>query len=370
MKKYGFWLVLLVCLLWQSLTWAAPALPTEDLQHGVVRQAVDLQPTGENNKLVLKKGQMVQVEITTGPESGKTVEVYNAFSGQTQFDIPVHTGDKVLLSVEEFQGKRSYHISDYDRSLFQYVLLGLFVLSLVLLAGWVGVKSLGVIGITLYLLWAWLVPNLLLPGVNIYLLVIGFCIAAGAITLLFVSGWNLKSLAAFFGTLGGVLVAALLSWGAIDWLYLTGMETEEAVALKLHFAKQIDIHGILFAGMIIGALGAVIDVAVSVASAQWEMDKACPELSWQELFKSGMNVGKDIMGAMSNTLILAYLGTGLPLLLVVAAQPKLLVEKVINFNGVVTEFARAMTGSVGLIWAIPLTALASALLLRWRHRGD
>ena len=100
------------------------------------------------------------------------------------------------------------------------------------------------------------------------------------------------------------------------------------------------------------------------------MDKACPELSWQELFKSGMNVGKDIMGAMSNTLILAYLGTGLPLLLVVAAQPKLLVEKVINFNGVVTEFARAMTGSVGLIWAIPLTALASALLLRWRHRGD
>jgi uncharacterized membrane protein len=119
--------------------------------------------------------------------------------------------------------------------------------------------------------------------------------------------------------------------------------------------------GLLAAGMLIGALGVIMDVAVSIASAAWEVAETDKTLSRSELYRRGMNVGRDIMGTMTNTLILAYAGSALPLLLLMAQVPSV---KLINLDLVATEIASALTGSLGLVCTIPLTAFASAYLMR------
>jgi uncharacterized membrane protein len=115
--------------------------------------------------------------------------------------------------------------------------------------------------------------------------------------------------------------------------------------------------------MVFGALGAVMDVTISIASAVYEIKCVQPAIHFKDLVRAGMNVGRDIMGTMSNTLILAYAGSSLPLMLLIASQKNASMVKILNLNMIVTEIARALTGSIGLICAIPLTAIITAMLL-------
>ena len=128
---------------------------------------------------------------------------------------------------------------------------------------------------------------------------------------------------------------------------------------------NIDFQGLLFSGILIGALGAVMDVGMSIASAIDEVRKVHPEANFGNLFKAGMNVGRDIMGTMSNTLILAYTGSALPLLLLFMAG-SIPLAKAINMELVAEEIARALAGSIGLVLCIPVTALVSAAMFT-RH---
>lgn len=143
---------------------------------------------------------------------------------------------------------------------------------------------------------------------------------------------------------------------------LTGFSDEEMQAL-LFIPQQIsyDYRGILFSGMIIGALGAVMDVGMSIASAIEEIKLANPGLGTLALIRAGMNVGRDIMGTMANTLILAYTGGAIPLMLVFMAYQTPLI-RIINLDLIATEVVRALTGSIGLIVAVPITSLAAGIL--------
>ena len=133
--------------------------------------------------------------------------------------------------------------------------------------------------------------------------------------------------------------------------------------LKATVLKHVDFQGILFAGVILGALGAVMDVAISIAAAQQEVARNCLSLTRRELFDSGMTVGRDVMATDANTLILAYAGSSLPLVLLIASQPDLSMLRIFNLDLLATEFVRALVGSVGLVLSIPLTAAAGAFLL-------
>jgi uncharacterized membrane protein len=186
---------------------------------------------------------------------------------------------------------------------------------------------------------------------------------SAAVTLVLVGGVGAKTLAAIIGTSGGVVAAGLLALLFGPAANLTGFASEEMhMLLYIPQNTDFDIRGILFAGMIIGALGAVMDVGMSVASAIQEIKNANPRMGTAALMRSGMNVGRDIMGTMSNTLILAYTGSAVPLLLLFMAYetPYL---KIINLDLIATEVVRALTGSIGLILAIPITSFAAALLL-------
>jgi len=132
---------------------------------------------------------------------------------------------------------------------------------------------------------------------------------------------------------------------------------------------HLDVQGLLFAGIIIGALGAVMDVSMSVSSAVEEVKKANPTLDAADLFRSGLNVGRDVMGTMSNTLILAYTGSSVPLLLIFMAYQESLL-KMINLDMIASEIVRALSGSLGMVMVAPLTAFIAGLLFERSRKPE
>jgi uncharacterized membrane protein len=183
------------------------------------------------------------------------------------------------------------------------------------------------------------------------------------VSVLLISGFNRKSAAAILGTIGGVILAGLLATIMTRLTRLTGFSGEEAQMLMYVPNANFDFQGLLLAGMIIGAIGAVLDVGVSIASAVDELKRSNPAMTARQLIKSGMNLGRDIMGTMANTLILAYTGASMSLLLVLNAH-NVSFNRVINMEAMATELIRIMAGSIGLIYAIPLTAVIAGLLYK------
>ena len=157
------------------------------------------------------------------------------------------------------------------------------------------------------------------------------------------------------GTIGGVIIAGLFAYSAGKILMLTGLGNEDAQLLAfIPQHRKIDYQGLLFAGIVIGALGAVMDVAMSISSAMWEIISVSPGISKKQLIQSGMNIGRDIIGSMSNTLILAYVSTSIPVLLLFILFSNGFTE-IINLELLASEVLRAVAGSIGLICTIPIT---------------
>ncbi|HAG07081.1 MAG TPA: YibE/F family protein [Peptococcaceae bacterium] len=312
---------------------------------------------------LVKTSQLITVEILTGPLKGKKIEVPNATTGNPAYDLHFQPGDQVILWAEMENGRlRDVFISDYARDRYTRYLAIAFILCLFVIGGRKGIKAVVTLGIT-GLAIAFVLLPLLLKGYNPIGVTVLVCAAVSALTFAVVGGINNKSIAAIIGTTGGVLVAGLLAFAAGTAARLTGFAEEEA-AMLLYIPQEtfFDFRGLLFAGIIIGALGAVMDVAMSIASAIEEVKKANPSAGRLTLVRAGMNVGKDVMGTMSNTLILAYTGSAIPMLLLfMAYQTPLL--KVINLDLVATEIVRALAGSIGLIIAIPITALTAGFLI-------
>jgi uncharacterized membrane protein len=316
----------------------------------------------------LHRGQNLKLRLTSGPDSGAVVESYHPLASKPQdYDVLLSPGDRVIVWADNNDGIKTYHFSDFDRMPYFYVLAAIFALSLIYFGRVIGLKSLVGIAISLVLLWHWFFAYTLRPEFNVYVLAVGFCAVISFFALLVVGGFSVKTEAAILGTWGGLAVASLMSYLSIFFMHLTGLDTEEAFMLKASIAPFLDFRGVLFSSMIIGSLGAIIDVTISIASSQYEIHHLSPDISWKELYARGMNVGKDIMGAMSMTLILAYVGGSLPLLLVIAVDRQIQLERVLNMPFVITELVRALVGSVGLIYAIPLTALITATLLCHRR---
>ncbi len=310
------------------------------------------------------QGDLVTIKLTSGPEKDKVVESFNYTTGKSPFEIKVNPGDRIIVAVSNDLGKTTYHVSDFDRFDYVYILLGIFVVCLVVFGKMVGVKSVAVIALSTLIIFKFFIGQVLEAKIDLTILTLLVSAVIAALTQITISGWNRKSFAAIIGTVGGVAVAGFLSIVAIKWMHLTGLDSEEAMLLKASLLSSIDFQGVLFAGMVLGALGAVMDVTISIASAIYEVKAIRPASTIKELFIIGMNVGRDIMGTMSNTLILAYTGSSLPLMLLIVSQPQVSMVKILNLNLIVTEIARALTGSIGLICAIPLTAFITALLLK------
>jgi uncharacterized membrane protein len=306
--------------------------------------------------------QRLKVRITSGPYQGKEVIIVHDETDNPVFNIKVGYGDSVTLALTVDQGRLAdVYITDLLRQNYLY-LLGVIFVILLLAVGWQkGAKALCSLILTLILIWGVLLPGIL-KGYSPVLLTILITFVCATLTLLVVGGWTLKSLAAILGTLSGVVIAGTAAILFGKAAHLTGFGSEEAgMLLYLPQSLTLDVQGLLFAGIIIGALGASMDVSISIASAVEEIKRTDPSLAAARLFRSGMNVGRDIMGTMSNTLILAYTGSSIQLILIFMAFGESY-QKIINLDMVASEVVRAFAGSIGLIAVIPLTAVIAAMM--------
>lgn len=337
-----------------------PAVEAID-ERAVVREA-EMNPARDEEFGMGSSIQEVTLEVTSGEFEGEVFEVDNILMGNPVFDIVVEEGDRVLIGIEETEGSiEEIYIKEYVRDTYLYLIIGLFLVLLVVIGRLKGLKSVLTIGLTLILVLKGLIPGIL-QGYSPILLAVLISIVVTLATIFIISGINIKSISAVIGILGGVLIAGILTLWIGSSAHLTGFSSEEATML-LYIPQNVDfnVRGLLFAGIIIGSLGAVMDVGMSIASALQEVKNANPEIATKDLMRAGFNVGRDIMGTMSNTLILAYTGSAIPLLILFTAYEPSLVD-VINLDIIATEVVRAMAGSIGLIMTIPITVFTGTFL--------
>ncbi|RYD06678.1 hypothetical protein N752_03115 [Desulforamulus aquiferis] len=240
---------------------------------------------------------------------------------------------------------------------------------MIVIGGIKGLKSVISLGVTGAGIFYILLP-MLFKGYDPILSTVFVAAVLTSFTMILVHGFNIKTFSGIIGTTSGVVVAGVLAMLVGKAARLTGFSSEE-MQMLLYIPQQVDFNfqGLLFAGMIIGALGAVMDVGISVASAIEEVKRVNPLLKKKELVQAGMNVGRDIMGTMANTLILAYTGGAIPLILIFMAY-EMPFLKIINLDLIATEIVRALTGSIGLILAIPITAVVAGMLFTRFEKKD
>ena len=312
--------------------------------------------------------QVARVEITGGPYQGEVVTVDNYYDERNaRLNIKLEEGQRVILVAFFHEDEVNFYLQDLARDRSLIFLLVIFIALLLIIGARQGLKTILTLGLTGLLVIKVMFPLLLagyspVPVAALISVVIIFTI------LLIIGGFNRKSLAAIVGTSAGVLVAGVLALYAGNAAHLTGFIGEEAQMLLLGDA-DFDIQGLLFAGIIIGSLGAVTDVGMSIASAAEQIKAANPQISFSELTWAALNVGRDIMGTMANTLILAYAGGAIHLLLLLMRFENSWL-KIINLDFMATEVVRGLAGSIGLLVSIPVTAFIAGILFINRGTED
>lgn len=328
-------------------------LPSET---GIVEsvQYVDL-----NDNNVSQTKQTIKVKLLSGEFKGETVELDNMLTGNPYYDIKLKKNTRVILHAEDNGEGVEFSIEDIKRSGNLGWLSLLFCGLLIYVGRKKGFYSLVSIGLTVLLIAHALSP-LILIGINPVLATILICVASTAATMYLVGGFNAKSTSAIIGAMLSLLFAGFLSYITMFTAHLTGFTGENSMFLYTAH-PELDFVGITISTMILATLGAVMDVAMSIASTINEIYITDNTKTVKNLFTSGMNVGRDIIGTMANTLILVYLGGSLPLLLLAG---NIDLQKFINLNQVVTETASALIGSIAIVICVPFTAVAASQMIK------
>ena len=277
----------------------------------------------------------------------------------------VQAGDKVMLAYSPTDdGAADYYLTDFSRTGPLIALCAVFFVLLLIFGRKKGLDTIISLAFTCLAVFVTLIPAIL-DGKNVYFWSIITCVFITVMTLLIVNGANVKSLAAGVGCVGGVLASGLIVLIVRGSIKLTGMLDEEWVYLSTIKPNQtIDLKGIIFGMIIVGAVGAVMDVAMSIASSLQEIHEKTPTLPARELLKSGLTIGRDIMGTMANTLVLAYIGSSLASVLLLVTYSAN-VTQILNRELIAVEILQALAGSLGILFALPLTAVSVFLLKRF-----
>lgn len=316
-------------------------------------QSIEYVDIDENH--IAQTKQNVQIKL----KDGSNIFVENYLTGNPHYDIKLKKGTKVILHRETDNENIFYSIENIKRSNSLIYLSLLFCGLLVYVGRKKGLLSLVSILLTGILI-VYLLSPLILIGINPILATVLICLLSTAITMYLVGGLNRKSSSATIGCILSIIVAGILSFLTVKVAHLTGYNDENSLFLYTAH-PQLDFIGITISTMLLATLGAVMDVAMSIASTINEIYTIDNKKTVKELFISGMNVGRDIIGTMANTLILVYLGTSLPLLLLAS---NIDFQKFINLNQVVTEISSALIGSCAIVICVPITAIIASQLIK------
>ena len=305
--------------------------------------------------------QKLRVKILEGKYKDTEFEVYNRLSSlHSNF---AYKGLKAVFTLRESGGKTAVWLYNLKRDSHVFALLGLFFAALILLGRGQGLKSALGLVFTCVLIVTVLIPALFagFPPVPVS---IGLVSIMTIVSFILISGFTRKTYTAIAGTVSGITIAGIISAIVSYSAQLSGVNMEGGEQL-LNLAPDynLKLDGLLFTSILIASLGAVMDVSMSIASSMQEMLAVNPRLSKKELFRSGLTVGKDITGTMSNTLILAFAGSSLPLVMMIWGY-SMSFTQFINIPRIVIEVMHGISGSIGIIAAVPCTALAALFVLR------
>jgi len=297
--------------------------------------------------------QTATVKLQNGPEEGRELELDFQMAEGTVGRAKLDDGDRVIVGKAVFPDDTVYYISDVYRLHGLWILGGLFLLLVLLLARWAGIRSLIGLLVSFAVIIYYIVPRII-EGQNA--LMVGFVgtLVIATVSIFVAHGFRSRTTIAFVSTLITVMAALGIAVFFTDMMHLFGLGSEEAFLLQTSPEKIFNLRGILLAGIIIGTLGVLDDITTAQAAVVEELHLANESLSRHELYKRGSSVGREHIISLVNTLVLAYTGAALPLLLLfdLYDQPTWLV---LNSEIIIEEVVRMLVGSIALILAVPLT---------------
>lgn len=316
--------------------------------------------------LVRSGEQRCTLEVLDGIFKGRTVEGVNMLNGSLEQDKLFVPGDKALVVIS-YDGDEvlSVTMTDHDRSTGELLLAALFILLLVAFAGRTGLRAVLSFVVTVLCLWKILVP-LYLKGYNPIWVGLLVTLLLTVLIIALVYGFDRRCLAAVSGSFLGVLVTCVLGLVFTDLFKIHGAVMAYSESLLYSGYQDLSLTQIFMAAIFIGASGAIMDLSVDITSAVYEVVEKRPDLSWREAARSGMNVGRSAMGTMTTTLLFAYSGGYIALLMVFMAQGTP-VEHILNYKYVASELIHTVVGSIGLVTVAPFTAFCAGFLLTRAH---
>ena len=312
--------------------------------------------------LIQSGEQYCEVELLEGKFKGDETRAVNMLSGSLESDKIFEEGDvaHVVVSYND-DGITSVTMNDHYRIDKELILAGIFILFLILFAGGTGLRAVCSFAITILTIWKILVPAYL-GGANPIWCGILITAFLTLLIIFFVYGFDMKTLAACGGAFLGVLVTCILGCIFTDAFKIHGAVMSYSESLLYAGYQDLSLTRIFMSAIFIGASGAMIDLSVDITSAVNEVVHKKPDIGWKEAMLSGMNVGRAAMGTMTTTLLLAYSGGYIALLMTFMAQGTP-IENILNYKYVSAEILQTIVGSLGLVTVAPLTALTSGILL-------
>lgn len=311
--------------------------------------------------------QELEVTILTGKHKGVVLEAVNYINAY--YNVDAKLGTRVILRLDYDDAGDLYVVSipNYDRSRILIIALLIFAILMILVGGRQGARALFGLLFTLLNLWYILIP-LVLRGVSpiiATILITGFT-SAGA--LLMLSGYTKKTFCALLGCVGGVIAAGIFAQIITILTPINGFNMSEAEELVIRASDSpLRISGLLISGILLSAIGALMDTSMSIVSALHEVYEQNPSISKKQIFRSGMNIGRDAMGTMANTLILAFVGSAFNLLILFQVYEYPMIQ-IFNSDMIVIDVLQGIAGSVGIIATTPLVAVMCAVVFQRKSK--
>lgn len=300
--------------------------------------------------------QQIKAEIIEGPQKGATISIENDY-------LELKKGNKFYFNhLKDISGRENYIVTNIDRRDSLIWLVIIFVFTIILFGGWQGLRSLVALVGSFFAIFYILIPGLLNGWSP---LVASFFVASGIlfVAIFFTHGFNRESLIAYAGTMLAVLITSIFAIFVVKSAGLTGFASDESTYLNIGTKGSLDFTGLLLGAIIIGFLGVLDDIAVTQAAVVSELYDSNQNISKKEVYKRAMRVGREHVGALVNTLILAYTGASLPILLYFKMS-EMDFATIVNLESFSTEIVRAVVGSVGLILTVPIVTILSVIYLR------
>ncbi|MBQ6993637.1 MAG: YibE/F family protein [Lachnospiraceae bacterium] len=307
---------------------------------------------------ILRGNMKMQVELLTGRYKGDVVKTINYFGAVNNVNVGV--GDTVSVRIDTI-GKGNYEVNiyNYDRTWIIIGIVAVFFFTLILIGGIRGFKAVAGLMFTVLCIVFILVP-LCLKGFSPVPVTCFIILITNIVCYVLIGGIQTKTVTACIGSVSGVLVAAILAYIAEKLTGITTFQMDEAEALMLiKSTNPLKMRGLFISGILIASMGAVMDISMSIASALDEIHKHNPSLKTKKLFLSGMNIGRDAMGTMANTLVLAFAGNSLNMMIMIYSYGVSFTQ-LINTDFVSIEVIRAVAGSMGIVLTVPIIAAICA----------